>query len=166
MPWVLLYDWNMECYYFVFGVHGACTHHQPRIQTLQCEAMLRRAYEVSQGTPFILAGDFNFVPGSDLHRFVTTGVCTATIAPCTGFSSAYRVFDPLAKHRNLVSNRTPEFAGKIDYVFTSFDYLWELESFHLDSPEGPLPDAEHGSDHVALSCKLVLKLEHQEEPKK
>jgi hypothetical protein len=160
MPWVILWDWDVGQHYGIFGYQMICTLKDERKMTLHAEAIMRRAYELCGGAPFILAGDFNFLPASPLYKFMTTGVCDRCVAPCSHFSAARTIRDPLASvasAQNLVSNHTPLFKGRIDYIFTSDDPGWDLKSFALDAPPKPIPNEQDGSDHVPVACKFTLQ---------
>jgi endonuclease/exonuclease/phosphatase family metal-dependent hydrolase len=153
MPWACLTDLLTRQRFCVFGIHMICGYARPKLMALHLEPALRRCYELSRGMPFVLAGDFNMLPGSSLYRLATTGAADADCAPWPGFEVC-PVVDHLANFPGLVSNRTPEFAGRIDYVFSSPG--WTLRAFCVESLAEAAPNAKQGSDHAPVCCELEL----------
>jgi mRNA deadenylase 3'-5' endonuclease subunit Ccr4 len=162
MPWARVRDRETGLQFGVFGEHMPCAHQRPKVMAVRLEALMRRAYELCSGFSFFVAGDFNFTPGSSLHQFATTGLCPFDVRPSPGFGKPAkhlcRLDDPLASllPPDSVTNRTPTFQGKIDYVFTSTDSKIKLVDFKLQSPARPIPNEESGSDHVPLTCVFEL----------
>ena len=138
MPWVLLFDRETGRQFYVFGYHMPCVFQRPPVMSLQLEAVMRKIAELTRKTPFILAGDFNFQPDSALYEFATTARCPEAIRPYPAFSlwsSSCRqgLVDHLGKKSKLVTNKTPGFQGRIDYIWTSAN--WRLVRFTVRSSE-------------------------------
>ena len=160
MPWVLLFDRETGRQFYVFGYHMPCVFQRPPVMSLQLEAVMRKIAELTRKTPFILAGDFNFQPDSALYEFATTARCPEAIRPYPAFSlwsSSCRqgLVDHLGKKSKLVTNKTPGFQGRIDYIWTSAN--WRLVEFRCDRLKESIPNRDHGSDHVPLSFCLEIK---------
>jgi endonuclease/exonuclease/phosphatase family metal-dependent hydrolase len=155
MPWACLTDKQTLARFCVFGYHMICAFARPKLMALQLDAVLRGCCVLARGMPFILAGDFNMLPGSSLHRLATTGFADAECAPWPGFAVS-PVTDPLARFPGLVTNCTPDFAGKIDYIFTSKEHSWRLTGFSIERFTEPAPNLLHGSDHVPVCCEFEI----------
>ena len=126
--------------------------------------------------PVIVAGDFNSVPGSDVHAAALRGVPGASPGtPGTPLKSAYaealRRPDALiakpSDGRDCVSadpttgeprhtNVTPGFTECIDYVFVSEDVV-VVAAEPISGPAATfagLPDLAHPSDHLPITVTL------------
>jgi len=126
--------------------------------------------------PMIVAGDFNSVPGSDVHAAALRGVPGASPGtPGTPLKSAYaealkRPDALIAKPsdgRDCVSadpttgeprhtNVTPGFTECIDYVFVSDDVV-VVAAEPISGPAATfagLPDLAHPSDHLPITVTL------------
>jgi hypothetical protein len=184
MPWVLLFDWlTGECF-LVFGFHMSCLF-QPTalpIMGLQLEALLRKMPEISRGLPFLLAGDFNFQPDSPLYQFATTGIAPAEVRPFMNFcadsrtrknplldllledhaagTSTYSSVAQNLSSNGVLTNKTTDFEGRIDYVWGS-DKRWQLQQVLVEklAKKTTLPDETHGSDHIPITYVLDLASE-------
>jgi CCR4-NOT transcription complex subunit 6 len=126
--------------------------------------------------PMIVAGDFNSVPGSDVHAAALRGVPGASPGtPGTPLKSAYaealkRPDALIAKPsdgKDCVSadpttgeprhtNVTPGFTECIDYVFVSDDVV-VVAAEPISGPAATfagLPDLAHPSDHLPITVTL------------
>ena len=126
--------------------------------------------------PVIVAGDFNSVPGSDVHAAALRGVPGPSPGtPGTPLKSAYaealRRADALiskpADGRDCVAadpttgeprhtNVTPGFTECIDYVFVSDDFA-VVAAEPISGPAATftgLPDLAHPSDHLPITVTL------------
>jgi endonuclease/exonuclease/phosphatase family metal-dependent hydrolase len=126
--------------------------------------------------PYVLAGDFNLIPGSSSYRLLTEGhwevehedFPTPRTDDDTGWDannvkplrSAYRVKNgqepDFTNHARVGDG--PLFTETLDYIFLSPHWSVE-EVVKLPScadPEGPFPNAAEPSDHVLIGAKLKM----------
>lgn len=153
IPWVVLYDWYDKVYFVVFGLHMPCAVRKPLVMAVQLYTLLQRTRELARGLPFLVAGDFNMLPTSPLYDLVVSGN-TAILELLFLTDQVLPLVDP-AGQSNFVTNKTKDFEGRIDYVFTS-DLRWRLNQLHVGPIDRPLPDSKHGSDHVPVTYNFFL----------
>lgn len=151
--------------FVVNNYHMPCIFWWPPVMTLHVEALLRKVKELSRDLPFILMGDFNILPGTDLYNFITTG----TISDPDNIPSSSWIHQPvfplidirkICNHPFLATNysrnsRDCVFKGAIDHIFCSPGFL--DHSIFYDEPTEEMPNHSSGSDHVPVSCFLKLK---------
>lgn len=53
--------------------HMPCLFRVPPVMTIHTSMLVRHVSRLSEADPFVIAGDFNFVPGSDCYKIVTEG---------------------------------------------------------------------------------------------
>jgi 2',5'-phosphodiesterase len=73
-----------------FGVasyHMPCVFWAPKVMVIHTALLLHETKQLAGELPYVLAGDFNFVPGSACYRLVTTGRLPST-DPDSPFDSA------------------------------------------------------------------------------
>lgn len=155
------------------------TYHMPCMPG-QNKIMLTHAVLAAQfmedraGTmPYLLAGDWNILPGSEPYTHLTEGKSDVTLDLPEGekwtpelkkpLKSAYRDFlgsEPEFTNNAQVRDQPP-FVGTLDYIFTSKEWntLDILALPEKSSIKGPFPDKNQPSDH------LMLRATFEEVPK-
>ena len=94
--------------------------------------------------PVVFGGDFNSLPGSEVHALLTAPPLRSVYTVATGSEPSF-------------TNLTPPFTGTLDYLLVTPDVTVHAA---LETP-GPglgsgLPDAKHPSDHLPLAAVLGL----------
>ena len=161
------------------------TYHMPCLygtakkrQTMMIHASLAAQYiqKLAVDHPYVLAGDFNIVPGSSAHRLLTEGKWdaehedfpTPRADDDTGWDanhvkplrSAYVVKNGQEPDftNNAQVGDEPPFADTLDYIFLSPH--WSVEDVirlgHRADLKGPFPNAQEPSDHVLIGADLKL----------
>lgn len=127
------------------------------VKLAQAEHMLRRistfraASAAASGVEpaVVFGGDFNSLPGSEVHALLTRGdgLLPLRSACAVAFGGSEPAF----------TNRTPPFSGTLDYILLSPDVTVHavLETPGPGLGEG-LPDATHPSDHLPLLASIGL----------
>jgi 2',5'-phosphodiesterase len=161
------------------------TYHMPCLfgsakkrQTMIIHASLAAQYVQRRAAddPYVLAGDFNFVPGSSAYRLLTEGKWevehedfpTPRAGDDTGWDannvkplrSAYAVKngrEPDFTNRARVGDE-PLFSDTLDYIFLSPHWsVEEVVQLERGSDlEGPFPNTREPSDHVLIGADLTL----------
>jgi exonuclease III len=150
----------------------------PKRQTMLMHASLAAQYTQTRAAehPYVLAGDFNCMPGSSTYRLLTEGTWEKThedfptpraadktewdVTNVQPLRSAYRVkngHEPEFTNHARVGD-DPLFTATLDYIFLSPH--WSVDAVRaLDqcsSITGPFPNAQEPSDHVLISAELTL----------
>ncbi|KAL0310396.1 UNVERIFIED_CONTAM: Carbon catabolite repressor protein 44 [Sesamum calycinum] len=113
--------------------------------------------------PIILSGDFNSVPGDQVHQYLVSG--TNSMGPETAddlpmpLSSVYA----FTRGEPEFTNCTPGFTGTLDYIFFSpsgdikpVSYL-ELPEAESSDVIGGLPNYFHPSDHLPIGAEFAVE---------
>ncbi|KAL0330974.1 UNVERIFIED_CONTAM: Carbon catabolite repressor protein 44 [Sesamum angustifolium] len=113
--------------------------------------------------PIILSGDFNSVPGDQVHQYLVSG--TNLMGPETAddlpmpLSSVYA----FTRGEPEFTNCTPGFTGTLDYIFFSpsgdikpVSYL-ELPEAESSDVIGGLPNYFHPSDHLPIGAEFAVE---------
>lgn len=150
--------------FLVHTYHMPCAFWWPSVMTLHAEALLRKVKEVSNGLPYVLAGDFNTCPNTPVYKLITEGTINdKEFIPSSEWKHAS--VSPLADIRTLCGvpflsttcARNPSdsvFDEAIDHIFCSPDF--SNHSMFYTPPSGEMPNSDYGSDHVPVSCTLTL----------
>lgn len=161
------------------------TYHMPCLygsakkrQTMLIHASLALQYVQGKAgdAPYIIAGDFNFMPSSSAYRLLTEGKWD----PAHEDFPSPRTFDDtkwdvnnvqpvnsayVLKHgrepdftNNARANEEPPFTETLDYIFLSPHWTVQdvVELPGRDAIEGPFPNAQQPSDHVLIGAELSL----------
>lgn len=173
---------------FVVGTyHMPCAFDWPDQMRLHAAAVVNHSLafaerEDAEGVmyPLVLAGDFNFKPGSDCYRIVTEGRLTDeeendTLSRCPGLDAAKHLRTPTPLKSAYVTARGEEpaftihsyaewsgkpnaFTGTLDYIFHSGHFDEVAADALPDSPDvfaTPLPTEEEPSDHLLIRAHLT-----------
>ena len=122
--------------------------------------------------PYILAGDFNILPGSSTYQLLTVGALIRghPEQPVQHFKDEWRVAAPMRSVYALANaGREPEFTnfahattrcgvfrGTLDYIFISNGLVPTRAVVDLRGQAGPFPSREEPSDHVPLYASLAF----------
>jgi 2',5'-phosphodiesterase len=161
---------------FVIGnYHMPCEFRLPQVMVTHSCLAAQYVQKIASGTPHILLGDFNFKPGSTMHRILTEGEVESRNldlpAPLEGFPWKASV-SPLRSAYQTATGREPDFTNNarirdedpfvdtLDYIFVSPEWAVDsVDALPLRSEiEGPFPSASEPSDHLLLAADLSLPL--------
>lgn len=154
---------------FLMGTyHMPCMPGKPKV-LLTHAALAAQFMETHAGKdPYLLAGDWNILPGSDPYNHLVEGESelsldlpsweTWTPKLKNKLKSAYKEF--LGSEPEFTNNAKvrddPAFVDTLDYIFMSED--WVVETVRSlpkkESIEGPYPNAEEPSDHIMIQATL------------
>ncbi|KAL0393810.1 UNVERIFIED_CONTAM: Carbon catabolite repressor protein 44 [Sesamum latifolium] len=113
--------------------------------------------------PIILAGDFNSVPGDQVHQYLVSGA--NSMGPETVDDLPMPLSSVYASTRGEpdFTNCTPGFTGTLDYIFFSpsgdikpVSYL-ELPGAESCDVIGGLPNYFHPSDHLPIGAEFEVE---------
>jgi hypothetical protein len=137
---VTLADIPSGCEFTVACYHMPCMFYAPKVMTLHAAWAAERAFQVAEGRPLVLTGDFNLKPGDPAYQLLTSGV----VEDVTGLPSypehpgsdskwtAGSKIKPLMSAYVKVNGREPVFTnwahepGKEPFV-DCLDYLFSTE---------------------------------------
>lgn len=145
--------------------HMPCSYLDPDIMILHSCLATEFLYRLSNDhhtNKIIFAGDFNSVPGTHSHKFITTGVCDISIynnlfppedlwRPLSKLTlkSSYKEYNGCEPdYTNNAISDYKEFKGCIDYIFYSGVKVTHSSVLIEDTP--PFPSENEPSDHIML----------------
>jgi mRNA deadenylase 3'-5' endonuclease subunit Ccr4 len=155
--------------------HMPCEFTRPWLMNIHTSLVASAANAYAGDSPLVLAGDFNFKPGSSMYRLMTTGNVDDSNAeyPPPRAHDPWRLggFRPLRSAYKEYTNKEPAFTNyarsvgrdafidTLDYIFVSED--WTVKGVGetpvlTDDYEGPLPSSTEPSDHILISAILSL----------
>jgi endonuclease/exonuclease/phosphatase family metal-dependent hydrolase len=147
-------------------------------QTMMIHASLAAQYAqtCAAGRPYVLAGDFNLIPGTSAYRLLTEGTWAPehedfpTPKPDDDTGWDVNQVKPLRSAYVVKTGKEPDFTNHArvgdDPIFTeTLDYIflsphWSVEQV-VELPDridlqGPFPDALQPSDHLLIGATLTL----------
>jgi mRNA deadenylase 3'-5' endonuclease subunit Ccr4 len=162
---------------FVSTLHMPCSFRNP--STMFTYAALARQHikDFSNGSPYVLAGDFNICPNSDLYNFLLTGNCDpksirkdfppedtwnpndlelgnirSAVLECHGSEPAFTNYC-----FNSIFGNTEPFCDTLDYIFVSEHFgiedTFKQPSF-TSTTENLCPSIDEPSDHLLIWAEL------------
>jgi CCR4-NOT transcription complex subunit 6 len=167
---------------WIINTHLHWNRKNPHTQLYQVKTLLAELSRLNPGEPFIICGDFNSLPGSAVHEYLSNGFIDAKSnnygtlyetysslfatddlvkaymdqkSGIQSIKSAYRDETVTMPYSNFVVDK---FQGVIDYIWYSGDQLQTLalakeENYdHIVS----LPDEQHPSDHLPLVAQFEV----------
>jgi mRNA deadenylase 3'-5' endonuclease subunit Ccr4 len=156
----------------IFNYHMPCEFKNPDLMYIHAKMVLD-VVERFKDTPYILAGDFNSIPGSEVYQLITKGE-TRRDVPTSELYSQLPIFNdtkPLYSAYCCILGKEPDytnfsfvkiaqepFRDTIDYIFSSIPPLNVIpvkndhSRFELDT----FPNQEEGSDHLPIGGEFVL----------
>eukprot|EP00596_Hydrurales_sp_CCMP1899_P007359 CAMPEP_0119053312 /NCGR_PEP_ID=MMETSP1177-20130426/74351_1 /TAXON_ID=2985 /ORGANISM="Ochromonas sp, Strain CCMP1899" /LENGTH=201 /DNA_ID=CAMNT_0007033235 /DNA_START=620 /DNA_END=1225 /DNA_ORIENTATION=+ len=160
---------------FVVGTyHMPCMFKTPAVMMIHCALSAQFLQKFAKKDPYLLLGDFNIKPESNMYRMLTEGEVEASNPELPVFpedddwrvkvnpmKSAYKEKDgkePEWTNWSKVKEDEP-FRDTLDYIFMSDDWAVDSVVKLPDSKDmvGPLPIAQEPSDHLLLSATLSMK---------
>lgn len=134
---VLLYDPKSNHQFYVATYHMPCKYKKPEIM----KAHLRQLVKILESAhfPVVFAGDMNMFPNETIIGSVLESIWDYSPIVDTTFAHIYE-----------------EFKACIDNIFftkKSFKY----DNSEIIPPINIIPDENNPSDHVPLSCSLILQ---------
>ncbi|CAM9786617.1 unnamed protein product [Chrysoparadoxa australica] len=162
--------------------HMPCAFWCPPIMVIHNALLVQHMLRLAKGDPAVLAGDFNFEPGSACYRLVTTGELSlqdpdyptppsweesvgwgpSLPQPMISAYSAVEGEEPAWTNWSHIGDNG-EFRGTLDYLFHD-KQLQPTEVRHLPERSGPLPSVLEPSDHVLIAASYNF-LEGREKPR-
>lgn len=157
---------------YIGNYHMPCCYYAPKVMTMHADMVLAHLQTLADGSPYVLAGDFNVKPSESVYRFLTTGKIDAD-DPCyptpteswtptirEAAVSAYKVAngnDPDFTNYARVGENDP-FVDVLDYIFVSPKVTVKsvLQLPHRDDTDGPFPSATEPSDHILIAADLQV----------
>lgn len=162
--------YHMPC---LFG-----TREKVRALNIHTRLLMTRLGKFAQGTPVVLMGDFNLMPGTSSYQVMENGgsaegiqkeaakqeVCMLDdrlpASDCSRLQSAYKAFygqEPLFTNYTLPAKGQEPFAATLDYIWFSPERLRVVACEKLPQKEdvkGPFPSEDEPSDHLPLHANL------------
>eukprot|EP00933_Yihiella_yeosuensis_P049399 TRINITY_DN4626_c0_g1_i2.p1 TRINITY_DN4626_c0_g1~~TRINITY_DN4626_c0_g1_i2.p1 ORF type:complete len:582 (-),score=80.72 TRINITY_DN4626_c0_g1_i2:69-1814(-) len=155
--------------------HMPCVYWLPEVMTIHTALAAQYAIRFAGDVPLILAGDFNFKPGSPPYQLLTTGKLpeSSSYHPGTREGEDWKVEQGLKLLRSAYAERHPggepeftnycwtkddidPFIGTLDYIFVSSQA--EIASVarlpSIQEIPHPLPTSEEPSDHLMVSAMI------------
>lgn len=149
-----LKDKNSEELFWVGTYHMPCAFKHPGVMKLHVSHLLKFIDELCE-EPFILAGDFNSMPGSVVYQLLSSKL-----------KSAYAAVDglePECTTRCFTQHGGGEFKGTLDYIFVSRE--WSVGGVDELKPPELCPNDQEPSDHLKLGAYLYIEdIEVLEDP--
>ncbi len=150
----------------VFNYHMPCLFASPNVMNVHACELMSIVQQYSYGKSFVLAGDFNSQPNSDVYKLITQGLIptlpvskffkhTPQYIGLPSMASVYNNREPLFTNNSGSHNR---FTGTIDYIFHSSHFECESTGFRwTEIPKRPFPNNVQMSDHIPIVAILKKK---------
>ncbi|UJR17065.1 hypothetical protein I4U23_003962 [Adineta vaga] len=156
---------------FIGTYHMPCLFMIPDVMVIHSSAVKDLMFQLADGRPFILAGDFNLKPNDISYRVLThRGYAQNIVLPKVGdhgitcpfnthqiLRSAYREKNGREpNYTNFASTRkSPSFRATLDYIFFAGNLIVHDVLKLPNHPTGKsYPDRTHPSDHLLLAASF------------
>jgi mRNA deadenylase 3'-5' endonuclease subunit Ccr4 len=152
----------------VYTYHMPCAFTNPDLMFIQASALLNFVKREAGNKPYILAGDFNSRPSSEVYRMITKRLYKHV--PSKHFHSTSNfITDCLKSAYGTINHYEPFFTcsaySKVDgnLFRDTIDYIFYSDGFYANSvsqittkrlPPIPFPSKDEGSDHIMISANL------------
>ena len=173
---------SMKKEFWISNYHMPCAFYAPMVMNIHAEMAAFHIQSLAQDDttgrlPYILAGDFNLLPGSSHYRLLTEGTLDPEdeTYPHTKYGMEWKVNDKFQALRSAYTVKNgvePDFTnyakvkedepfiGTLDYIFLSPE--WKVtdvdDSQHRSQVnDPPFPNAEEPSDHILIAANLKLE---------
>jgi mRNA deadenylase 3'-5' endonuclease subunit Ccr4 len=159
---------------FVGTVHMPCEFMAESIMITSAGLAMEHIQKLANGRPYVLAGDFNVTPGSNVYRLLTTGECdemaierdfpiddlwrTSKLCLSAMSSASWVWFDnePAWTTNSICTfgGRTNAFRNTLDYIFIS-EPLRVSNAFVYAENNELCPNNTQPSDHLLIWADLM-----------
>jgi 2',5'-phosphodiesterase len=80
--------------HFVVGTyHMPCMYKEPAVMMAHCALSAQHIHRISNGLPYVLAGDFNVQPESSMYQLLTSGEIDPSVSrPCVSVDTSHSLF--------------------------------------------------------------------------
>ena len=126
--------------------HAPCKFKEPFVMTAHICSAMELVQLLSNGSPYVFAGDFNMTPQNEQYQLLLQG--TSQIKPSR---SVYQGREPTTTHCKVFGK---EFKNTLDYIFVG-DGVAVTSVDNLEEP-GVIPNESQPSDHILLGAELEL----------
>lgn len=176
---VKLQDKATKKSFAIGNYHMPCAFFKPAVMTIHTDLAARHVQKLArkeeeEGTPYVLAGDWNIKPDGSSYRLLTTGKMDEGdpewpeskygmewSPTCEGMRSAYAEAGGEPDFTNYARIKEDDpFIDTLDYIFLSEE--WKVKGVkelpHRDGSGGPFPNLDKGepSDHILIAADLEL----------
>lgn len=155
----------------VFTYHMPCAFTNPDLMNIHASMLLKIVQQTSNRLPYILAGDFNSKPDSDVYKLMTSrsyrpnyplSKLFSKLPSFIGMDSMYSAYMSINQKEPLFTNYShcgkDAFKDCIDYIFTSCHFeCTKVTKLREDHPSSTFPNEEEPSDHLAIGATLILQ---------
>ncbi len=153
----------------IWTYHMPCAFTNIPLMNIHASALLSIIEKHSIGLSYILAGDFNSKPDSDVYKFITTNsmplIPTSNVyykvpmfTHITPLYSAYGHNEPIYTNRSGAS----DFNGCIDYIFATKNFKLQQKLKLNQNHNNPLPDEKEPSDHLPIGAIFHLRHDYDD----
>jgi endonuclease/exonuclease/phosphatase family metal-dependent hydrolase len=160
--YVKLSDHNGNEFY-VFTYHMPCAFWWPAVMTLHADALMIVIDNITNGgsIPYVLAGDFNTMPNTPIHRFICENkIDDKEFLPYATWTPSNHTTSPIDVNAGDLERASTQcinakgdlFRGNIDYIFVSKQF--KVNKVIQDTPTENMPNETEGSDHLPVTCVL------------
>eukprot|EP00475_Leptophrys_vorax_P008070 TRINITY_DN15174_c0_g1_i1.p1 TRINITY_DN15174_c0_g1~~TRINITY_DN15174_c0_g1_i1.p1 ORF type:complete len:431 (+),score=104.73 TRINITY_DN15174_c0_g1_i1:171-1295(+) len=159
--------------FVVSTYHMPCTFWSPPVMVIHSALAMQIVQEFAGSLPYILGGDFNFMPDSSTFKLYTEGGIKSTdptyptlhpedkwtpalVEPVQSAYSAFLGREP--EFTNHASNYGNKFTGTLDYLFISrnVSVLNVLRLGKLSETRSTFPNRNEPSDHIMIGSILRI----------
>lgn len=158
---------------FVSTVHMPCAYRYPATMLTYTALTMEHIQKLAGNNPFVLAGDFNITPNTNLYNLLTTGHCDETsldsdFPPEDEWRPKFLELKPMKSAINALYGEEPEwtnyclnsvfgstepFRNTLDYIFVS-DHFTVTNAFREADEDKLCPNSREPSDHVLVWASL------------
>jgi 2',5'-phosphodiesterase len=160
---------KQENLFSVFNYHMPCMFRDPDVMNIHARTLLQVCNKQAEAEPFILCGDFNAQPASDVLKILkgraielpkSTKFKIAPVLPCEPrLRCAHEQLGHMPPFTNFshTKHSETEFKGVIDYIFISNEFdIVDVSQQPASDAAGTFPNAVEPSDHIDLSATARL----------
>lgn len=152
--------------------HMPCVFYDPAVMLVHVHTLLELVEKYSNDLPYIVTGDFNFFPDTEMYKLVTgesfsDDVITKNFPIGTtkklynfNLDDCYYSYNKNHKITTSCDNAryNMKFSGCIDYIFAKKNCFKVLNAEVVKYGDGKYyPDLQNPSDHLPVECSLRLK---------